>query len=314
MARIVVALGGNAILKPKQIGTIEEQIENVSLTANQIAEMVFRGYEVIVTHGNGPQVGNILLQNEEAYKAAGIPAMPLDVCGSQSQGLIGYIIQRCLGNELRKRQIKRDVVTLVTQVLVSLDDPAFENPTKPIGPFYTPARAERLRQQRGYVMKEDASRGYRRVVPSPDPKAIVEREAIRRLVDDGVVVIASGGGGIPVVHSDSGMLRGVEAVIDKDLAGQRLALDLGADTFLILTDVERVALDYARPGQRFIDKATTSEMREWQAQGHFSPGSMGPKVTAAIRFVESGGSRAIITSLDQAIAALDGAGTHITSS
>lgn len=312
MSRMVVALGGNAILQPKQQGTIGEQLENVEKTCSQLAELVAQGNEVIVTHGNGPQVGNILLQNEEAYRAAGIQPMPLDVCGAESQGLIGYMIQRSLRNELARRGIEKDVVSLVTQVLVDKDDPAFSNPTKPIGPFYTQARAERVAAQRGYVMKEDANRGWRRVVPSPDPKSIVERAAIRRLVEAGCVVISSGGGGIPVTLDSGGTLAGIEAVIDKDLAGQRLATDLSARFFLILTDVARVALDYGRPTQRFLDRATLEEIRVYQAQGHFRPGSMGPKVEAAVRFVRHGGEEAIITSLDLAVEAFRGSGTHIT--
>ncbi len=312
MSRIVVALGGNAILKPKQRGTITEQLENVRTTSRQIASMIAMGHEVVVTHGNGPQVGNILLQNEEAYKAAGIPPMPLDVCGSKSQGLLGYLIQRSLRNELVTRGIRKHVATIVTQVLVKRDDPAFLNPEKPIGPFYTPERARRLANERGYVMKEDANRGLRRVVPSPDPTRIVEIEVIRTLVDAGNIVIASGGGGIPVIEDDRGRLEGIEAVIDKDLAGERLATDLKADTFLILTDVDQVALDFGKPTQRFISQASVSEVRNWQQESHFRPGSMGPKVEAAVRFVLAGGDRAVITSLEAACAALDGAGTHIT--
>lgn len=311
MSSVVVALGGNAILQTNQQGTIEEQLANVEKTCAQLAELVAQGHKIIVTHGNGPQVGNILLQNEEAYKAAGIPPMPLDVCGAESQGLIGYMLQRTLGNELRKLNIRKDVVTLVTQVLVDLNDPAFKNPSKPIGPFYTEARAKKLMAQRGYIMKEDANRGWRRVVPSPDPKGIVERDTIRDLVESGRVVICSGGGGIPVIRTGDGSLVGVEAVIDKDLAGQRLATDLGASTFLILTDVEQVVLNFGRPDQKPIGIATVVEMRKWQAEGHFRPGSMGPKVEAAVRFVEAGGNRAVITSLDNARRALEGTGTHI---
>ncbi len=310
MARIVVALGGNAILQPRQIGTIEEQLENVSKTASQLVAIVEAGHEIVVTHGNGPQVGNLLLQNEEAFRSAGIPPMPLDVCGAESQGMIGYMLQRTLRNEFRSRGISREVTCLVTQVLVRRDDPAFANPTKPVGPFYTEARATKVSNQRGYVMKEDAGRGFRRVVPSPEPQAIVETAAIACLVESGCVVIASGGGGIPVALDD-GVLTGVEAVIDKDLAAQRLATGLGAQVLLILTDVQRVALDFGRPTQRFIDRATAAEMRQHLLDKQFKPGSMQPKVEACVRFIAAGGEEAIITSLDKAFESLSAGGTHI---
>jgi len=310
VARVVVALGGNAILQRNQVGTIEEQLENVSKTAIQLAAIVKAGHEIVVTHGNGPQVGNLLLQNEEAFRSAGIPPMPLDVCGAESQGMIGYMLQRTLRNDFRASGLAREVVCVVTQVLVKRDDPAFASPTKPVGPFYTAARAERVSSQRGYVMKEDAGRGWRRVVPSPDPQAIVETESIRRLVESGCVVIASGGGGIPVALDD-GVLTGVEAVIDKDLAAQRLATDLGAAVLLILTDVERVALDFGRPSQRYLDRATAVEMRRHLKENQFKPGSMQPKVEACVRFIAAGGQEAIVTSLDKAFDALSGAGTHI---
>jgi len=310
VTRIVVALGGNAILQRNQAGTIEEQLENVSKTCVQLAAIVAAGHEIVVTHGNGPQVGNLLLQNEEAFRSAGIPPMPLDVCGAESQGMIGYMLQRTLKNEFRARGLSREVVCLVTQVLVTRDDPAFQNPTKPVGPFYTEARAARVSSQRGYVMKEDAGRGWRRVVPSPDPQAILEAGCIGRLVESGCVVIASGGGGIPVAL-DGGVLAGVEAVIDKDLAAQRLATDLGATILLILTDVERVALDFGRPAQRFLDRATAAEMRRYLLDKQFKPGSMQPKVEACVRFIAAGGQEAIVTSLDKAFDSLSRAGTHI---
>jgi carbamate kinase len=312
MHRMVVALGGNAILQPKQAGTIEDQIENVRRTCVELAELISAGHEVIVTHGNGPQVGNILLQNEEAYRAAGIPAMPLDVCGSQTQGFIGYMMQRTLGNELRKRGISKNVVSVVTQVLVDRDDPAFLHPTKFIGPFYTESRAQRLTESRGYVMREDAGRGWRRVVPSPDPKAIVEKDAIKAIVGSGAVVIASGGGGVPVIREPDGSLTGVEAVIDKDLAGERLAVDVDADLFIILTDAGGIALDFGKPTQRFLDRMTLSEIREMQARNCFAPGNMGPKVEALTRFLVHGGRESVIAALEDAAMTLNGAGTHIT--
>ena len=308
---IVIALGGNAILQAKQQGTHEEQYANVAETARHIARMVLNGYRVVITHGNGPQVGNILIQNEEGRGT--VPAMPLDVCGAESQGQIGYWIQQALGNELRAAGSRQPVITMVTQVIVDVDDPAFANPTKPVGPSYTDKRAQRLMMEKGYIMKETGPAGWRRVVPSPEPKAIVEKDAIVRLVDDGAIVISCGGGGIPVRREADGRLTGVEAVIDKDLAGQRLANEVGAATFLVLTDVEQVALNFGRPDQRNLDRITVDEARTYQNEGHFKAGSMGPKVEAAIRFVAAGGRRAVITSLHQAVQAIEGeAGTVIT--
>lgn len=307
---IVVALGGNAILQPKQQGTQEAQYANVVETAGYIARMVLDGYRVVVTHGNGPQVGNLLIQNEEARGT--VPAMPLDVCGAESQGQIGYWIQQALGNELRAAGCHQPVATIITQVVVDADDPAFTNPTKPVGPFYTDRRAQRLMTEKGYIMKEAGPAGWRRVVPSPEPRAIVEKDAIIRLIGDGAIVICCGGGGIPVKRQSDGTVAGVEAVIDKDLAGQRLATEVGADIFLILTDVEKVALNFGRPDQRNLDLVTVEEARAYQREGHFQVGSMGPKVEAALRFVEAGGQRAIITGLHTALQALKGeAGTII---
>lgn len=309
----VIALGGNAILQPGQKGTLEEQIANVRTTCEQFVRMVLSGkYKIVITHGNGPQVGNILLQNE-AGKRAGVPTMPLDVCGAKSQGLIGYMIQQTLHNLLAEQgRADIPVATVVTQVVVDKDDPAFQNPTKPVGPFYEEAQAKQLAQDKNYRVKEDAGRGWRRVVPSPDPIEIFEKAAIRQWVDARTIVIASGGGGIPVIRED-GRLIGVEAVIDKDLAGQRLAADVEAKIFLILTDVEQVKLHYKKPEEKGIPHATLAEIKRYHAEGHFAKGSMEPKVRAAIRFIEAGGERAIIASLDHAMDALEGrAGTTIT--
>ena len=308
---VVVALGGNAILQRGQKGSFEEQLENVQRACEQLAQMVLsERWRLVITHGNGPQVGNLLLQQEAAKEI--VPPMPMDACGAQTQGLIGYMIQQTLHNILdREGRGDIPIATVVTQVLVDKGDPAFQNPTKPVGPFYTEEEAKRLRVEKGWHIVEDAGRGWRRVVPSPDPKAIIERDAIRALVENRAIVIASGGGGIPVVRED-GRLRGVEAVIDKDLAGQRLAVDVGADVFLILTDVEKVMLNYGKPDETPLDRMTLSEARRYLAEGHFRKGSMEPKVRAAIRFVEAGGERAVIASLDQAMAALAGkAGTQI---
>ena len=308
----VVALGGNAILQPGQRGTFEEQMANVHVTCEQLAKMVESGkYKVVVTHGNGPQVGNLLLQNE-AGKDVAAP-MPLFVCGAESQGLIGFMIQQNLGNLLAERG--RDgipIATVVTQVVVDKNDPAFANPTKPVGPFYSEEDAKALEAGKGYDVREDAGRGWRRVVPSPDPIEIFEKDAIRQLVDARSIVIASGGGGIPVVRENGG-LKGVDAVIDKDLAGERLAVDVGASIFMVLTDVDSVRLNYKTPEEEVLTRMTVDEAKRYQAEGHFAKGSMEPKVRAAIRFIESGGEKAIITSLDKAFDALEGnAGTTIS--
>jgi carbamate kinase len=309
---VVIALGGNAILQPGQKGTFDEQMANVHATCAQLARMVASGrYKIVVTHGNGPQVGNILLQNETAKDVAA--PMPLFVCGAESQGLIGLMIQQNLGNLLASHGLGHvPVATVVTQVVVREDDPAFANPSKPVGPFYGEAEAEALRTEKGYDVKEDAGRGWRRVVPSPDPVEIHEKEAIRQLVDARCIVIASGGGGIPVLK-DGDSLRGVDAVIDKDLAGERLAADVDASIFMILTDVDQVKLHYKKPNETGVDRMSIADAERYLEEGHFAKGSMEPKVRAAVRFVRAGGQRAIITSLHKALDALEGtAGTTIT--
>jgi carbamate kinase len=301
---IVMALGGNAILQPRQKGTLAEQQANIATACAQIAAVIRDGHRVILTHGNGPQVGNILLQNEEAR--AVVPPMTLDVCGAQSQGMLGYLVQQEL-----QRQTGRPVVTLITQVLVDGQDPAFASPSKPVGPFYTPERARRMMDQEGWAMKEDAGRGWRRVVPSPKPVAVVEAEAIRTLVERGLLVIASGGGGVPVVAAGSTGLHGVEAVIDKDLAAALLARTLGADLLAILTDVPQVCLRYRQPDQQMLEQVSVAEAERFIAEGHFHAGSMLPKVSAALSFVREGGERAVIGSLEEAADAVRGlAGTQ----
>jgi len=308
----VIALGGNAILQPGQRGTFAEQMKNVETTCQQLAQMVESGkYKIIITHGNGPQVGNILLQNETAKDVAA--PMPLYVCGAESQGLIGYMMQQTLHNLLvDKGKGGIPIATVVTQVVVDKNDQAFQNPTKPVGPFYSEEEAKKLESEKGYHIKEDAGRGWRRVVPSPDPIEIFEKEAVRQLVDARSIVIASGGGGIPVLKEEE-KLVGVDAVIDKDLAGERLAVDVEAKIFLVLTDVDQVKLNYKTPQEKGLSHITLEEAKKYHAEGHFAKGSMEPKVRAAIRFIEAGGERAVITSLDKAVAALDGkAGTTIT--
>jgi carbamate kinase len=309
--RIVVALGGNAIKRPEDSGTIEEQLDAVSKTCDELLKMVNEGHKIVITHGNGPQVGALLIQNEEAKDK--VPQMPLDVCGAESQALVGYMIQQALYNKLKEIGIDKDVATVITQVKVGTDDPAFEEPTKPIGPFYTEEQAEKLRREKGYVIRQIEKKKYRRVVPSPEPKDIVEISAIQRLVEADVIVIASGGGGVPVVERDDGRLEGVEAVIDKDLAGEILAREIKADIMLFLTNVQGIAINYGKPGQKFLNRITLKEAKNHLAQGEFPPGTMGPKITAATRFLESGGEKAVISSLEDAFEALEGrAGTIIT--
>ena len=311
MKRVVIALGGNAILQRGQKGTYEEQMDNVRKTARQIADIIERGYEVVITHGNGPQVGALLLHMDAGQQLYGIPAQPMDVAGAMTQGQIGYMIQQALINELRARGIDRPVATIVTQTIVDKNDPAFQNPSKPVGPFYDEETAKRLAKEKGWVVIEDSGRGWRRVVPSPDPKGHVEAPVIVDLVEKGFIVVSSGGGGVPVVDEDD-RLRGVEAVIDKDLAGERLAEEVNADIFMILTDVNGAAVNYGKEDERWLEKVTVEELRRYYEEGHFKKGSMGPKVLAAIRFVEWGGERAIIAALDRAVEALEGkTGTQV---
>ena len=306
---VVVALGGNAILQPGQVGTFEEQLVNVDTAMRRIAAMVANGWEVVLTHGNGPQVGNLLIQQELA--SGQVAPMPMDVCGAMSQGQLGYMLEQTLQNHLVKRRLKTPVVSVLTQVAVDAKDPAFANPSKPVGPFYDETRAKTLMLEQGHAMREDAGRGWRRVVPSPEPVEIVPRAAICDLVRDGVLIICSGGGGIPVVRGRDGALSGVDAVIDKDLAAMRLALDVEADVLMILTDVPRAYIHYKTPEQKALAQVTESEMRAYAAEGHFKAGSMGPKVEACLRFTAAGG-RSIIASLKDVVPALEGkAGTHI---
>ncbi len=307
---VVVALGGNAILRHRETGTAEEQFANVRRASRHIAEIANDGYAVVITHGNGPQVGDILLKNEIAKDT--LPPMPLDVCGAESQGMIGYLLQQSMQEALGEAGLDCPVATVLTQTLVDGDDPAFGNPEKPIGPFYTAMQAKRLENEKGWRMVQIPGQGYRRVVPSPRPVALVEGQAIVRLFRAGVVVIAAGGGGIPVVADSRGTLRGVEAVVDKDYTAALLARLVGAGDLLILTDVERVALNYGRPGRQDIHEMTVVEAREHLAAGQFPPGTMGPKIEAATGFLDAEGGRVTIASLEQAAAALAGrAGTRI---
>jgi carbamate kinase len=312
---IVIALGGNALLQRGQKGTFQEQYENAKITAKKIADLIERGYKVVITHGNGPQVGATLLRHDAGQKIYGIPAFPMDVAGAETQGFIGYMIQQSLRNELKARKIDKYVVTVVTRNIVDENDPAFKNPTKPVGPFYKKEEVDELRKQfPDWVFKEDSGRGWRRVVPSPDPKLIAERYAIKTLVDAGFVVVASGGGGIPIIEKD-GVAYGVEAVIDKDLAGQRLATLVGASKFIIATDVDGAYLNYGTPNQKKLEKVSVEEMKRYYAEGHFKEGSMGPKVLAAIRFVEAGGESSTIGHLYDLVDLVEGKkGTTVYSS
>jgi carbamate kinase len=305
---VVVALGGNAILQPGQVGTFEEQLFNIDGAMRRIAQLVEDGWRVVLTHGNGPQVGNLLIQNALASKT--VAPMPMDVCGAESQGQIGYMAAQTLANHLRKRRLEVPVVTVVTQVAVDAKDKAFDNPSKPVGPFYSEAEAKKMMLEEGLAMREDAGRGWRRVVPSPEPREIVELEAVRDLVENGCLVVCSGGGGVPVVRS-RGALSGIDAVIDKDLAAALLARELGADALLILTDVPRAYVHYGTPEQTGLGRVTAGEMRAYAAAGHFKAGSMGPKVEACLRFVDAGGE-SVIASLTEVGPAMAGnAGTHI---
>jgi carbamate kinase len=307
---IVIALGGNALLQRGQKGSFDEQYRNVKDTVGKIADLIQRGYKIVMTHGNGPQVGATLLRHEAAKSI--VPPFPLDACGAETQGFIGYMIQQALRNELKSRGIDKYVVTIITRVIVDKHDSAFQNPTKPIGPFYSKEEAAKVKEQKPeFIIKEDAGRGYRRVVPSPDPKIIAERSAIRALVDADFVVVACGGGGIPIIEED-GHAVGVEAVIDKDLGAQRLATLIGANILVILTDVEGAYINYGTPKQELIREATTGKLKNYLRDGQFKEGSMAPKVEAAIRFVESGGERAIIATLGSLTEAIDAkTGTQI---
>jgi carbamate kinase len=310
---IVVALGGNAISRPDQVGDIPQQFENTRRTARHLADLIESGGQVLITHGNGPQVGHVLrcveLAARELYR------LPLEICGAYTQGGMGYMIAQCLRNELQRRGIRRDVTALVTSVEVDPADPAFQNPTKPIGSFYRKDKAEELAREYGWKLVSIPRHGYRRVVPSPLPKAIVEIELIRRLAQAGELLIVAGGGGIPVVRDAEGNYRGIEAVIDKDRTAGLLAAAVQAATLVIVTNVDHVAVNYQQPNERPIDRMTTSQARQYLAEGHFPAGSMGPKIEAAVDFLENSrrpDAVAVICGLEKMIDALQGrSGTWI---
>lgn len=301
---LVIAFGGNAITREGQKGTFAEQLANLEVSCRQVVDLARLGYKMVITHGNGPQVGSLVIKNELAKDV--VAPMPLDVCVANTEGSLGFAIEQILQNLFKKAGINREVAAIITRTEVSLLDEAFNNPTKPIGPFFSAEEALEL-AAKGYVMKEDSGRGWRRVVPSPRPVKILERDVIRRLVKDGVIVVAAGGGGIPVVQKD-GYYTGIEAVIDKDLASQTLALDIQADSLVILTGVSQVFVDYRKLTQRALDTVTVSELRQYMREGQFPAGSMGPKIEAVCTFVEVSGKQAVITDFDHVAEALNGQG------
>ena len=308
---VVIALGGNALIMEGQQGTIAEQFENTRKSLDGIVYCLKQGYGVVITHGNGPQVGNLLLMVEASRNQ--VPELPLGVCVADTEGAIGYMIQQSLTNRLRKEGLDRCVVTVLTQVIVDKHDTAFSNPTKPIGPFFAREDAERFRKEKGWQIKEDSHRGYRRVVASPNPLKIVEERAVKSLLEAGDIVIAAGGGGIPVITKEDGDLAGVDVVIDKDLASSVLARDIKAECLMMLTGVEHVFLNFKQPNERALKALTVKEAQKYLKEGHFPPGSMWPKIQAAINFLNWGGEVAIIAAIDKVKEALEGiTGTKIT--
>ncbi|MBU1008808.1 MAG: carbamate kinase [Bacteroidetes bacterium] len=307
----VVAFGGNALLRGNQKGTIDEQEANAYAACENLTKLMERNYNIVVTHGNGPQVGNILLANTAGNKLYGIPDMPLDISVAYSQGFIGYVIEQQLRNVLMAKDMDRDIISIITQVLVNKDDPAFDNPTKPIGPFYTKDEAEKLTMESGSVYKEDArGRGWRKVVASPTPLVIFNRQSIEKIAREGHIVIAVGGGGIPCFYIESNKLQGIDAVIDKDLASSLLASQIRADKLFILTDVPKVCLNYNTPQEKTLDKMTIAEAKRYLSEGQFGEGSMAPKILAAVHFVERSGKDTIITEAN--LLGVDNGGTRVT--
>jgi len=307
---VVIAIGGNSLIKDAEHSTVFDQYRACGETSDRIADIVAEGYRVVITHGNGPQVGFILLRSELAKEV--LHQVPLDSCGADTQGAIGYQISQTLDNELRRQGIEKGVVAIVTQTVVDAADPGFQSPSKPIGPFYSEAAAREHQDKEGWVMREDAGRGWRRVVASPRPLEIIEEPAIEALLAKDIIVVAVGGGGIPVIRRGDGSLQGVGAVIDKDWASCLLAKNLGAEKFILSTAVDRVALNFGKPDQREIDRMTVAEAHGYLEEGHFPAGSMKPKIEAAIDFLEDGGQEVIITRPDLLEDAIHGrAGTHI---
>ncbi|MDP2423285.1 MAG: carbamate kinase [Bacteroidales bacterium] len=307
----VVAFGGNALLRSGQRGTIDEQEANTHATSERLLILINKNYDLVITHGNGPQVGNILLANTAGAAMHGLPDMPLDVSVAYSQGFIGYMIEQQLRNVLKAHDLERDIITIITQVLVDREDPAFLNPTKPVGPFYTKEDADKISAETGSVFKEDPrGRGWRKVVASPQPLAVLNQKSIAKLARAHEIVIAVGGGGIPVFFVAENKLQGIDAVIDKDLASALLAVSINADKFFLLTDVPKVCLNFNKSNQQAIDRMSVKEARRYLVEGHFDEGSMGPKVKAAIHFATHSGKDAIITSTD--MLGVDNGGTRIS--
>lgn len=306
----VIAFGGNALLRPEDQGKIEEQLQRAYDAALWLVPLTNQGYKLIVVHGNGPQVGNLMLQMEEA--STKIPPLPVDVCDAMTEGSMGYILELALRNQFKKMGKKLQIATILTPVLVDPKDPGFENPTKPIGPFYTKFRADQLSKEYGWIIKEDAGRGFRKVVPSPKPVKILNIDLIKEMINSRDILIAGGGGGIPVILKENGSLKGVEAVIDKDYTASLIARELGADLFIILTGVSKVAKDFGKESQEFLSKISVEQAKEMLKEGQFPPGSMGPKIEAAIAFVEYTGKRVLITdSSTLALALEEKDGTYI---
>jgi carbamate kinase len=307
----ILAIGGNSLIKDKDHIALSSQYEAIQETSKYIAELIAEGLKIVITHGNGPQVGFLYRRGELARHE--LPLIPLDICGADTQGAIGYMIQMALLNEFRRMGIEKKVAAVVTKVIVDRDDPSFQNPTKPIGSFMSEQEALAHKTQMNWQVMEDAGRGFRRVVPSPIPREIVELDVIRLLVESGYIVIAAGGGGIPVIRNELGGLEGVEAVIDKDMGSSLLARNLGAGIFIISTPVDAVYLNFGKENQRPIRRATLSEIKQYLQEGHFKPGSMKPKIEAIIQFLEGGGKKAIITSPENLLKAIRGeTGTTIT--
>jgi carbamate kinase len=303
----VIAIGGNSLIKDPKRVTVEDQEQALRETAAHVADMIEAGWDVAIGHGNGPQVGYILRRSEIAAKTEGMHEVPLDVCGADSQGAIGYEFQQALQNELFRRGIRKNVCTVITQMLVDKNDKAFTNPSKPIGGFMDVTEAKRREKEMGWSVVEDAGRGWRRVVPSPMPKEIVELDSVKALIDAGVIVITVGGGGIPVIDGGNGEYRGTAAVIDKDFASSLLAREVKADLFLIATAVEKVAINYGKPEQKWLDRMTLSEAKKYLEEGiHFARGSMAPKIQAVVWYLESGGKQALITNPENIGRALNG--------
>jgi len=299
----VIAIGGNAVNRPGELPSAENMLKNISETASYLADMIEKDYDIVITHGNGPQVGNILIQQDIAKEK--VPPFPMDINGAMTQGYLGYMIVKSLKNILIERGIEKEIASVVTQIIVDEKDERFKKPSKPVGPFYTEKEGKQLQEEKGWDFKEDSGRGWRRVVPSPIPLEVIEKKSIQKLVDEDFLVVAGGGGGIPVVKKD-GKIIGVEAVIDKDRASALMAKDLKADEFIILTAVEKVSLNFGKENQKDLEKITVEETEKYIKEGHFAPGSMLPKIEACLSFVKESGKPALITDMQKLTEALEG--------